>query len=124
MGGNHDVAIAEPPGAPQPCKYHGGLVKRIDQITTVLGVADNPLELEQPEYANTVLGMLIKGRQDWRMVKWIGVGVIIATVGAALYVEHHTDKQVREMATQILSMKDALTAQNDSPVTTTTKKRN
>lgn len=86
------------------CSEHAPLVERVDRIAKVLGVPENPLDIDSSVYSNTVIGMLVKQRRDWKTVKAVGVGIIIALLVSAVYIENHGDKQVRAMASQILAL--------------------
>ena len=90
------------------CSEHAPLVERVDRIATVLGVTDNPLDIDSSVYANTVIGMLVKQRRDWKTVKAVGVGIIATLILSAIYIEKSSDKQVREMASQILALKNLI----------------
>jgi hypothetical protein len=87
------------------CGEHCALVERVDKIADVVGVSNNPLALDSPEYQNTVVGMLVKARRDWKMVKAIGMTIIVVLIAVAVYIQTHSDKQVRETADQILAVK-------------------
>jgi hypothetical protein len=90
------------------CIEHAPLVERVDRIAKVLGVPDNPLDIDSSVYANTVIGMLVKQRRDWKTVKAVGVGIIAALLLSAVYIESHSDRQVREMAAQVLALKNLI----------------
>jgi len=103
---SNDKLICDPDSG--VCIEHAPLVDRVDRIAKVLGVPDNPLDIDSSVYANTVIGMLVKQRRDWKTVKAVGVGIIATLIISAIYIEKSSDKQVREMASQILALKNLI----------------
>ena len=103
---SNDRLICDPDSG--VCIGHAPLVDRVDRIAKVLGVPDNPLDIDSSVYANTVIGMLVKQRRDWKTVKAVGVGIIATLIMSAIYIEKSSDKQVREMASQILALKNLI----------------
>ena len=87
------------------CDQHCIMADKIEMMAKVLGVSENPLTFDTVKNQDTVIGMLVKARGDWKMVKAIGLTIIVVLIGVAVYIQTHSDKQVRETADQILALK-------------------